>query len=63
MVIPDLKRIIQVVTQLHLKTPRFKLTENRDTIANTAIYEQAVRDVLETLAGIENGNIRLDNEE
>ena len=61
--LPDIKRIIQIIEKIHLKENRLHLSERRDYIANQYVHDATVKAVIDTLKGIENGNIRLDDEE
>ena len=61
--LPDIKNIIKAVERIHLRETNFKLEDNRDTIANRAVYNLAVRNIIDTLKGIDNGNIHLTEDE
>lgn len=52
----DIQSIIKIIRMFHDKE-QLTLSMSHEQIVNHSIYKQAVLEVLDTLKGIENGNI------
>lgn len=57
----DLVRIIEALERLH-RPREIKIGMSNDEISQLALYNKALEDIIETLKGIENGNIVLEKE-
>lgn len=60
--LPDIKQIIKAVKKIHLREKKLGISEDRDYLANQYIHDQTVKEIIDTLEGIDNGNIHIDDE-